>query len=84
MNSAVKMVLGLLVALAGLYWYAAEPLQMKGLSSIFGIVPLNALKIVFFGVFGLFLILFGLLVAWIEYEDIKWEREEKKKEKKAK
>jgi len=39
------------------------------------------LKDVFVGVFGLILIFLGLIIAWIEYEDLKWERKEKKKKK---
>jgi H+/Cl- antiporter ClcA len=83
MNSAVKMIIGLLVAAAGVYWYAADFLKFPAFS-VFGTYSIEALKTVFFGVFGIFLILFGLLVAWIEYEDMKWEREEKKNAKKQK
>lgn len=81
MNALVKMALGLLVAAAGVYWYAADLLGMPAFS-VFGRYSFESLKTVFFGVFGMFLILFGLLVAWIEYEDLKWEREEKKNSKK--
>lgn len=81
MNALVKMALGLLVAAAGVYWYAADLLGMPAFS-VFGEYSFESLKTVFFGVFGIFLVLFGLLVAWIEYEDLKWEREEKKNSKK--
>lgn len=80
MHAAVKLAIGLLVAIAGIYWYAADYLGMPAFG-VFGAHSLAALKTVFFGVFGLFLIIFGLLVAWIEYEDIKWEREEKARNK---
>ncbi len=74
MNSVVKMLTGLLIAILGVYWYVAN--------SIFGwkpagFTPAQTLGIVFVGTFGAFLVMFGLLVAWIEYEDIKWEMREK-------
>ena len=83
MNSIVKMIIGLLIAAAGIYWYAADLLGLPAFS-VFGRYSFESLKTVFFGVFGIFLILFGLLVAWIEYEDMKWEREEKKRSAKEK
>lgn len=67
MNSAVKLIIGLIIFAAGIYWYL-EPSH----------TAFNALRTVFVGVFGLFLIFFGLIVAWIEYEDLKWEAKEKK------
>jgi hypothetical protein len=70
MKSLVKMVIGLLIALAGFYWYYEVPAYFQ------------ALETVFYGSFGVILILFGLLVAWIEWEDYKWEKEEKKVPKK--
>lgn len=81
MNAAAKLIIGLLIAAAGIYWYAADALEMPGFD-VLGNHALAALKTVFFGVFGLFLILLGLLIAWIEYEDMKWEREEKHARKK--
>ncbi len=80
MNSVVKMLIGLLVAILGVYWYVV--------GSIFGwrpagLTPAQTLGIVFVGTFGAFLVMFGLLVAWIEYEDIKWEMKEKQMAKEA-
>ncbi|MFH0832903.1 MAG: hypothetical protein V1900_04240 [Candidatus Aenigmatarchaeota archaeon] len=77
MNSAVKMIIGLLIFVAGIVWYAAGPLNLKGLETLGN--ALSALWTVFLGVFGLFLIFLGLIVAWIEYEDLKWEKKERKK-----
>jgi len=77
MNATVKFIIGLLITVAGIYWYVAEYLGFPAFQ-YFGAYSINALKTVFFGVFGLFLLLVGLLVMWIEYEDIKWSREEKK------
>lgn len=78
MNSAVKMIIGLLIFVAGIYWYAADFLKLPAFS-VLGGYAIESLKVVFFGVFGLLLILLGLIIAWIEYEDLKWERKEKKK-----
>ncbi|MBI2579521.1 MAG: hypothetical protein HYW27_01330 [Candidatus Aenigmarchaeota archaeon] len=69
MHSGIKLVIGILIFLAGLYWYAPG----NALGS-----TLADLRTVFMGVFGLFLIFLGLIVAWIEYEDIRWESKEKK------
>jgi len=74
MNSVTKMLMGFLIAILGVYWYIA--------GSVFGwrpagLTPAQTLGIVFVGLFGIFLIMLGLLIAWIEYEDIKWEMKEK-------
>ena len=81
MHSGVKLVIGLVILLTGLYWYAAGMLGMPGFGPL-GANAVNALKTVFFGTFGLFLIFLGLIIAWIEYEDLKWEAREKKSKKK--
>ena len=74
MHSAAKLIIGIIVFLAGIYWYlpgnAAAP--ALGVHSTYG-----AFLTVFAGLFGLFLLILGLIVAWIEYEDLKWERREK-------
>lgn len=76
MNSGVKMIIGLLIFLAGVYWYVADLLRLPAFT-VLGAYALNSFKIVFFGTFGLFLIFLGLIIAWIEYEDMKWEAREK-------
>ena len=81
MHAAVKLVIGLLIFVAGVYWYAADFLGLPGFS-VLGRDAWEALKTVFVGVFGLFLIFLGLIIAWIEYEDLKWERREKAEKKK--
>ncbi|MBI2971580.1 MAG: hypothetical protein HYY37_04160 [Candidatus Aenigmarchaeota archaeon] len=83
LNSAVKMLIGLLIFAAGVYWYAADILRMPGFS-VLGGYALSSLKTVFFGTFGLFLVFFGLIIAWIEYEDMKWEARERKEKMKTK
>lgn len=79
MNSAVKLIIGIVVFLAGVYWYvpgnAVAP--ALGLAS-----TVKAFITVFGGLFGLVLIFLGLIVAWIEYEDLRWEAQEKKGKKK--
>ena len=80
MGALFKMFVGILILLAGLAWYAVE--VYPGLT-ILGVPPLAALKTVFVGSFGLFLALFGLLMAWVEYEDWKWEQREKEEMRKA-
>ncbi|MBI2232296.1 MAG: hypothetical protein HYU56_00075 [Candidatus Aenigmarchaeota archaeon] len=79
-HAGVKLVIGLLILFAGIYWYAADFLRLPGFS-VLGTEAWMALKTVFIGVFGLFLIFVGAIVAWIEYEDLKWERREKSEKK---
>jgi len=82
-HSAVKLVIGLLILFVGIYWYAVST-PWLGNGSLLGVNTWSALKTVFFGTFGVFLAFLGLLIAWIEYEDLKWEaRERTEKQKKA-
>ncbi|MBI3190528.1 hypothetical protein HYZ41_02385 [archaeon] len=85
MNSAVKMIVGIIVFLIGLFWYTAAPIfKYGGIERLFGTSTVKAFLTVFAGLFGIFLIFLGLVVAWIEYEDLKWERQEKREIKKKK
>lgn len=77
MNAIVKFIAGIIIFLLGIYWYV--PNAVPYLPS-----TLESLAVVFSGVFGIVLILLGAIIAWIEYEDIRWEREEKKEQAKAK
>lgn len=77
MNSAVKLVIGLVILLIGIYWY--WPIRFGG--SLFGSENITRFLDVFYGTFGLLLIFLGLIVAWIEYEDLKWEAREKAEKK---
>jgi len=71
MHSGVKLIVGIMIFLVGMYWYVPG----NALGNTF-----DDLKIVVKGLFGLFLIFLGLVVAWIEYEDLKWEAKEKKEQ----
>ncbi len=64
MNNGVKMVIGILLMAAGIYWYI-------GNIPYFGAALWKSLKIVFEGVFGAFLFFMGMLVAWIAWDDYK-------------
>ncbi|MFH0837157.1 MAG: hypothetical protein V1870_03440 [Candidatus Aenigmatarchaeota archaeon] len=79
MHSAIKMIIGVLILIAGLYWYLADAIAANMASTWLGLSAITALKSVFIGVFGLVLIFVGLLVVWIEYEDLKWDMQNKKK-----
>ena len=85
MHAAAKLVIGILIFLIGVYWYAADYIpEATGWQGIIGKKAVSLFIDVFIGTFGLILIIFGLLVAWVEYEDLKWEREEKKQLERAK
>ena len=83
MHPAAKLIIGLIIFLAGIYWYAAPLLGQAGIAAALGVEStFSAFVQVFAGLFGLVLIVFGLIVAWIEWEDWKWERREKEEKKK--
>ena len=79
MHSGIKMIIGVLILIAGLYWYLGDAIAANMASTWLGLSAISALKTVFIGVFGLILIFVGLLVVWIEYEDLKWDMQNKKK-----
>lgn len=80
MNPVIKLVIGLLIFVAGLAWYVLPYMNKSPL--ILGKLSTDAFATVFVGLFGLALLFFGLIIAWIEYEDLKWEMKEKKSSKK--
>jgi hypothetical protein len=80
MNAAAKLVMGLLVTIAGLAWYIWGDTTFK---PYLGVSSVTALEIIFVGSFGLFLIMVGLFVTWIEIEDIKDMKAEKSAARKA-
>ncbi len=83
MHPAIKLVVGLVFAIIGIIWYA-EPILFGSRSIAFAFdlsSTFQAFVTVFAGIFGLVLIVFGLVIAWIEYEDLKWERKEKRAKK---
>ena len=82
MHPAAKLIIGVIIFLAGIYWYAAPLLRQTGIQDFFGVSTFQAFVNVFAGIFGLILVGFGLIVAWIEWEDWKWERREKAEKKK--
>ncbi len=65
MHPAIKMIVGFLILAAGLYWYATDVPYMGA--------TLSALKTVLAGTIGVVLILLGLLIVWIEYEEMKYQ-----------
>jgi hypothetical protein len=74
MNAAAKLIIGLLVTIAGLAWY----IWGNAFKPYLGVSSWTSLGILFAGGFGLFLILIGLFVTWIEIEDLKDMKSEKK------
>jgi len=74
MNSGVKLILGIIIFLIGIYWYAAPLFGHFGLQNFFGVSTFRAFVTVFAGLLGAALVVLGIIVAWIEYEDIKWSR----------
>ena len=77
MNSAAKLIIGIIILMIGLYWYAAPLFGHVSLENLLTVNTFHAFVTVFSGLFGLLLIFLGAIIAWIEYEDMKWERKEK-------
>ncbi len=75
MGAGVKLVIGIIIFLLGIYWYLPNTV----VTALFGRTAFQSFLTVFEGLFGIALIVLGLIVAWIEYEDIKWSRKGKKK-----
>lgn len=84
MYSGAKLIIGIIIFLIGIYWYAAPLFHHFGLQEFFGVSTFRAFVSVFAGLFGAALIVLGIIVAWIEYEDLKWSRREKTDKRKKK
>ncbi len=68
MNPIIKLIVGILITLAGIAWYIfPEAITSLG----FGIDPINSLKMIISGIVGLALIIIGVLLIWIEAEEIR-------------
>ncbi len=80
MSAIAKMIAGIVIFLIGIYWYLPGSWFKQFVPLTVG-STFQAFLVVFFGLFGLAFILVGLLVAWIEFEDMKWERREKQEKK---
>jgi len=83
MHSGIKLIIGIIVLLLGIYWYAAPLFGHYGLQNFFQRSTFQSFVTIFAGLFGLLLIGLGLIVSWIEYEDLKWESREKSAKKEA-
>ncbi|MBI4019372.1 MAG: hypothetical protein HY364_03895 [Candidatus Aenigmarchaeota archaeon] len=78
MHSAAKILIGMILFAAGLYWYVGPILGHFSGDPIFHIRPTYAFAVLFSGLFGMGLIFIGFVMAWIEYEDLKWSKHAKK------
>lgn len=67
MNTIVKLIIGLLITLSGIAWYVFHSsFEMAGL-----VDSLFSLKVLLSGSMGMVLILAGLLIMWVELEELK-------------
>jgi uncharacterized protein YjeT (DUF2065 family) len=67
MNAIVKLIIGVLVVIAGIAWY----IYPNAVTSLFTIDPFASLQIILAGLVGLGLIILGLLLVWINIEEIR-------------
>ena len=82
-GTLAKLLIGVIIFLAGIYWYIGTRVgEFLGLT--FPAVPffpnaLASLKVIFEGLFRLVLILFGALLAWLEFDEWKTQKQMSKK-----
>lgn len=74
-KTIAKFVFGVLLFVAGFYWYSGSVPYFAN--------TLSNLKTVFGGVFGVVLIVAGALIAWLEYDEWKTQRALAAEERKA-
>lgn len=85
MNSALKIIIGLLLIVIGLGLFADIEKPVTGdIPVIGGIQWLRNFGIVVTGVIPPFLILVGLFVVWLEVDELKMQRELREEEEKEK
>ncbi len=75
-GNIVKMIVGIVILVAGIVWYIGLDWLQAGLFSGF----LNDLLVLIKGSVGLFFLFVGLIVAWMGYDDYKMEKEMAKEE----
>ncbi len=80
MNTVVKLLIGLLVVIAGAAWYWYGEV----FKAIVGVTSLKALLLILAGSIGFVLIIIGLFVVWVEIEEIRDAIGQKKLRKKEK
>jgi multisubunit Na+/H+ antiporter MnhG subunit len=65
MNATAKVIIGIIVALIGVAWYIWGGVFVPYI----GMNSLQALGVIIAGSFGVFLVLVGILVAWLAWEE---------------
>ena len=80
MNSAVKLLVGLVFIIIGLGLFIDSVYPILGTVGTFGINWFNNFITVLTGIIPAFLILLGLFVVWLEVDEMKAEKELRKEE----
>ena len=84
MHAAVKIIIGLVLILAGLGLFIDDVIPITGTTGTFGIHWVNNFVIVLTGVIPIFIIVLGLFVVWLEVDELKAQKELEEEEKKSK
>ena len=84
MNAAIKLLVGFVFLLAGLYLLVDSVIPVFGGVGTLGIRWFDNFVIVLTGIIPPFLIMLGLFVVWLEMDEMKAEKELKKEEEKSK
>ena len=75
MHAAVKIIIGLILILAGLGLFVDSVYPISGVEGTMGIDWLSNFIVVLTGVIPIFLILLGLFIVWLEADELKTAKE---------
>jgi hypothetical protein len=68
----VKILIGLLLMLAGVAWYFIKVPFLTGALSLGSLVPFwRSFLVTFAGIFGILIFLSGLVLTWLSYDEYK-------------
>lgn len=71
----VKMVVGALIALLGIWWYIPNGGLNSALTSVSTLTNVESLLSLFQGSFGILIVFVGIFVVWIQHDELKMRRE---------
>jgi hypothetical protein len=75
-SEIVKIVVGILLMLGGIAWYFVKIPLLGSVLAAGSLVPFwRSFLVVFAGFFGLLVLLVGLVLAWLSYDEYKTSRE---------
>lgn len=71
----VKMIVGALIALLGVWWYIPDGGLNSALTSVSTLTNVESLLALFQGSLGILIVFVGVFVVWIQHDELKMRRE---------